>query len=177
MLLNIKEAYSDKVILKHIVYANKIKATNPVKEINDALYREFKEALKACLAYDGIGIAANQIGIQKSFFLIREESESDLFRVYINPKFKAATTEKNTAKEGCLSVPRQQLLVPRFTEIKATWQEIIDDKFVDCEEVLTGFKAIAYQHEKDHLEGVSIIDKTVELNREGKRRLLNDLRS
>jgi len=177
MLLNIKEAYSDKVILKHIVYANKIKATNPIKEINNDLYREFKEALKACLAYDGIGIAANQIGIQKSFFLIREEAESDLFRVYLNPKFKPASVEKSVAKEGCLSVPRQQLLVPRFVEIKATWQEIDNDQFVDREEVLTGFKAIAFQHERDHLEGMSIIDRTTELNREGKRRLLNDLRS
>ena len=176
MLLNIKEAYSDKVVLRRIIYADKIKATNPIKEINEALYAECKQALKACLAYDGVGIAANQIGIQKSFFLIREELESDLFRVYFNPKYKAIGADKSTQKEGCLSVPRQQLLVPRFMEIKATWQEIEDGKFVNKEEVLTGFRAIAYQHERDHLEGLSIIDRSVELNREGKRRMYNELR-
>ena len=45
MIVNIKEAYTDRVPLKQIVLAHKLRPTNPVKEINEELYKEVKMSL------------------------------------------------------------------------------------------------------------------------------------
>jgi peptide deformylase len=174
MLIGIKEAYTDRIPLKQIVLAHKIRQTNVVTGIDEQLYKEIKMALKACLAYDGIGIAANQIGINKSFFLIRENEET--FRVYFNPKLKTSENSFITSKEGCLSVPSYQLLVKRSTKIVVDWQEIENSNFVLKENyILENDKARVFLHELDHLKGVSVIDKSCELNRAGKRAILTKL--
>lgn len=174
MLINIKEAYSDRIILKTLVLANRIKPTKPIKHIDVNLLKEIKTALKGCLAYDGIGIAANQLGIDKSFFLIREDEEN--FRVYCNPKVikldKAITSKE---KEGCLSVPRYQLLVERSNQITVSWETIENGTFTAIEKTLEGNEARVFLHEYDHLQGLSIIDRTCELNRTEKRKLLKEL--
>ena len=174
MLINIKEAYTDRVPLKQIVLAHKLRPTNPVKVINEELYKEVKMALKGCLAYDGIGIAANQIGINKSFFLIRVDEEN--FRVYFNPKLKISNNPSLIEKEGCLSVPGYRLLVERPIEIIVDWQEIQNNEFVLMENrIFKDNDARVFLHELDHLKGVSIIDKSCELNRAGKRDILKQL--
>ena len=173
MIIHIKEAYTDRVPLRSIVIAPKIRPTKPVSVINEELFFEVKLALKACLAYDGVGISANQIGLKQSFFLIREDENN--FKVYFNPKHKVLTTETQTQKEGCLSVPGYNLMVPRPLEIKAFWQEIENGEFVDKEEVRSGMDARVFLHELDHLNGSSIIDRSSELNRAGKREMLKNL--
>ena len=173
MIINIKLAYSDKVLLKSLVLAPRIKQTMPVKHIDDTLLQEVKMALKGCLAYDGIGIAANQLGINKSFFLIRKDEET--FRVYFNPKVVKASKTLLTEKEACLSVPRYQLLVSRADEILASWDDIVDGCFVRVEETFTGYDARVFLHEYDHLQGMSIIDRSCELNRAERRKILQDL--
>ena len=116
MLINVKEAYTDRVPLKQIVLAHAIRPTRPINEITEELLKDIKSALKGCLAYDGVGISANQLGINKSFFLIREDGEN--FKIYINPKIHSMSQEKLKEKEGCLSVPRYSLLVERSNQIK-----------------------------------------------------------
>ena len=173
MIINIREAYSDKVLLKNLVLAPWIKQTMAVKCIDDALLLEVKMALKGCLAYDGIGIAANQLGINKSFFLIRENEEA--FKVYFNPKVVKASKVLITEKEACLSVPRYQLLVSRADEILASWDDIVDGCFVRVEKTLESHDARVFLHEYDHLQGMSIIDRSCELNRAERRKILQDL--
>lgn len=175
MFLTTKDAQTDKVILRGIIYADKIKPTKPITKIDEVLLQDCKEALKACLAYGGIGIAANQIGIQKSFFIIRLPDKTDLFQVFFNPYFKSATQETQTETEGCLSVPGAKLLVPRLKEIKAGWQEIVNGEFEAREELLSDYMAIVFQHELDHLNGLNIVNRTKELNRASKRELLKNL--
>lgn len=173
MKIGIKVAYTDRIPLKQIVLADKIRQTQEIKEIDETLHQEIKMCLKACLAYDGIGIAANQIGINKSFFLIREDEES--FRVYFNPKLLFSSSDMIKQKEGCLSVPRYSLLVERPYEIKCSWQEIENNSFVSKEERFFGEKARVFLHEFDHLKGLSIINRSCELNRVGKRDILKRL--
>jgi len=173
MFITISEAYTDRIILKQIVLAHKLRPTIPVTVIDEMLYKEIKMSLKACLAYDGIGIAANQIGINKSFFLIRENEE--MFRVYFNPKILNSAKEKNIEKEGCLSVPNYRLLVDRPVQISVKWQEIENNIFVEKNNIFENEKARVFLHEFDHLKGISIIDKSCELNRAGKREILKQL--
>ena len=173
MLINIKETYTDRVILKQIVLAPFIRQTKKVESVTEELIKDIKTALKGCLAYDGMGISANQLGINKSFFLIREDEEN--FRVYINPKIISMGKEKLVEKEGCLSVPRYNLMVSRSEEIKVSWQEIQNNEFINVEKTLTGFDARVFQHEYDHLQGISIVDRTCQLNRAEKRSLAKQL--
>lgn len=173
MLISVKEAFTDRVPLKQLVLAHNLRQTNPVTVIDEILHKEVKMGLKGCLAYDGIGIAANQIGINKSFFLIREDEDN--FRVYFNPKLVSSGYTCVVEKEGCLSVPGYRLLVERPLEITVKWQEIENNQFVDKEGVLENDQARVFLHELDHLKGMSIIDRSCELNRAGKREILKQL--
>ena len=58
--------------------------------------------------------------------------------------------------EGCLSVPNIRGIVKRFTEIKV---EYYDENKNFVSKNISGFPAIVYQHEIDHLDGILFTDK------------------
>jgi peptide deformylase len=127
--------------------------------VNEALMNACWRMVKACLNDDGVGLAAPQIGIMKRLFIIRHDAEH--FKVYFHPKF---TTDINSkvefATEGCLSVPGKKLSIPRQTMIMAEWVEIDpENRFVSRAEILEGWPARIFQHEYDHIEGISIVDR------------------
>ena len=61
--------------------------------------------------------------------------------------------------EGCLSFPGFFGRVKRWLSIRAIWQEVKGDKLVKKEESLSGFEAVVWQHERDHLDGVMFVDR------------------
>ncbi len=120
--------------------------------------------VKACLSDDGIGLAAPQIGIYERMFLIREQGEDntfkDSFRVFLNPSFKATEPTKELGMEACLSVPGVAKNVLRYTSIEAIWFEATEAGTLEPKsEIFTGLKARVFQHELDHLNLVSILDR------------------
>ena len=74
----------------------------------------------------------------------------------INPEVLHASKEKIKDWEGCLSVPSMRGLVPRHQEIKVRY---FDQQGNEKNEVLTGFVARIFQHELDHLNGLTFIDQ------------------
>jgi peptide deformylase len=127
--------------------------------ISEALESSMWRMVRACISDDGVGLAAPQIGIFKRMFVIRENGES--FRVYIHPRYSVdISSQQVVAMEGCLSVPGKRIPVARASVICAEWLEFdTEGKMVVRTELLEGFKARVFQHEYDHLEGVSILDK------------------
>jgi len=123
--------------------------------LQDALWR----MVRACLADDGLGLAAPQIGIFKRVFIIRESEAA--FRVYFHPQYTVdSSSTKEVKPEGCLSVPGKRIPVARATAIYAQWLDFDQsEKMVVRTEILEGLKARAFQHELDHLNGISILDK------------------
>ncbi len=118
--------------------------------------------LKTCLDNDGYGIAGPQVmGISKKVFLIREDE--DTFRIYFHPSWTPQEgAEIVVSTEGCLSVPKKELKVPRFASINAKWYELSEEGFVvEKNEVLSGMRAWCYQHEASHLLGRSILDDSM----------------
>lgn len=115
--------------------------------------------VKACLHDDGVGLAAPQIGIMKRMFIIRENDEA--FKVYFHPTYTVDVNSQTIlSPEGCLSVPGKVLVIPRASVICASWHEIDSDgKIVPRTELLESMKARIFQHEKDHLDGISILDR------------------
>ncbi len=107
----------------------------------------------------GIGIAAPQVNQSLRMFALHiTENDELLSEVFINPKIKSHSIEKTfiTSGEGCLSVDEEiEGYVPRYARItieaKNTSGETITKR-------LRGLKAIAFQHELDHLNGIMFYD-------------------
>jgi peptide deformylase len=74
----------------------------------------------------------------------------------INPKIIAHNQEKVKGWEGCLSIPNQRGLIPRYTEITV---EYYDRYGQQQQQVLTDFVARIFQHELDHLDGLVFLDR------------------
>lgn len=101
----------------------------------------------------GCGLAANQVGETKRIILVQTENFNHFI---INPVITKKFGGTHTSKEGCLSFPGKLALVTRHNKIEVTgfsedWQPL---KFK-----LKQFKATIIQHEVDHLNGISCVDK------------------
>lgn len=98
------------------------------------------------LRYNGLGLAANQIGIKARCFVMRAE---DIIPVF-NPKIISISPETVVMKEGCLSFPNLALSVSRARQIKVRFA---DPKGQAKTYDLVGLTARIFLHELDHLEG------------------------
>jgi peptide deformylase len=102
----------------------------------------------------GMGLAANQIGITKRFFAIGHES-FDVFQkpaIIYNPVLVSADAEQEVLQEGCLSFPGLLLQVSRPKMVLARYQNN-EGEFLMSR--LTGMEARCFQHELDHINGVT----------------------
>ena len=132
---------------------------NEVENFNtpelDSLIIDMKDTMEAL---NGAGLAAPQINISLRI-IIFGVSENPRYpdvetvpeTVLINPEIAIIGTERDSAWEGCLSVPHMRGLVPRYTSIKYRGY---DSQGNVIEREAHGFHARVVQHEVDHLDGV-----------------------
>lgn len=106
--------------------------------------------------YDGVGLAAPQIGISKRFVAIDVSQEGDSPMVLVNPVFTWKSEELESDNEGCLSIPGIRGMVERPAKVSLKALDM-DGNEVVFEEV-DGLFARALQHEIDHLDGVMFVD-------------------
>ena len=122
-------------------------------EISDSQFQEFIEKLKFTRkAFRGVGLAANQCGIEVAVFVIGTET---LDMVCINPKILTKSIESEQKEEGCLSFPHIYLKIYRPDSVEV---EYTNQRGKVIKEMLTGITARCFQHEYDHLNGISIVD-------------------
>lgn len=148
--------------LKVITVPNPIlkKPANKITVFDDALKKQIA-LMKKMLSYaDGVGLAANQIGINNSVFIVEfidpEEKNSIPFQVFINPKIIEESENKESLDEGCLSVPKIELPVERSTKIKIQAQNLEGKKFrLTAKDLL----AKVILHENDHLNGTVFTER------------------
>lgn len=109
----------------------------------------------------GVGLSANQIGLNKRMFaaLITDDQGDDQEVALFNPKIISHSTAMVyiPESEGCLSVDRPiQGFVPRYEKVQIkAWNE--EGKEVKLR--YKGFDAIVMQHEIDHLNGIMFYDR------------------
>ncbi|HNT28917.1 MAG TPA: peptide deformylase [bacterium] len=104
----------------------------------------------------GVGIAAPQVGISRRLIWVqRMDKEEKPFEFYINPRIDEFSPEKEIGWEGCLSVPAGFGKCYRSTSITLS-HDTTDNGRVS--EKISGFTAVIFQHEIDHLDGVLFID-------------------
>jgi peptide deformylase len=116
---------------------------------------------------DGIGLAANQVGILRRFFVFND-GESD--RVLVNPRIAKASSKTEVDEEGCLSLGAARMDVERPLEVTIEGSDVAGAP-VSLE--LDGLIGRVVQHELDHLDGVLILDRT---DPESRREALRQLR-
>ena len=118
----------------------------------------------------GIGLAANQIGINKRVCVINVKEPL----VLINPEIIERSEEEFIFPEGCLSFPNKKVKTKRNVSIKvkADNHKSTLSFSADSKEVNDAFECVCVQHEIDHLDGITMFDrefKQVPIKREGKK--------
>lgn len=111
----------------------------------------------------GVGIAAPQINNSKRIFIMcskpnQRYPDAPLMEptAIINPEILTMGHELEKDWEGCLSVPSLRGLVPRHTNIQVSYYDRHANKH---NKELSGFIARIFQHEIDHLDGLTFIDR------------------
>lgn len=102
-----------------------------------------------CRQNGGIGLAAPQIGLNQAFFVAHFAGR---WRAVINPKIVYRSSYEVEGEEGCLSYPGLKVIVPRANRISV----IYNDGTTMASANLTGIDSTIFQHEYDHLQGVTI---------------------
>ena len=114
-----------------------------------------KDMLEVMCQHDGIGLAANQVGINARMFVMGSpDSPSNGVGIF-NPII-LATTESVEDNEGCLSFPGIFVNIKRPKAIKAKWQNSSGEW---QESEITGIECRCFLHEFDHLEGIVFQDR------------------
>lgn len=120
--------------------------------IDDKIKKLFDEMRLLMIEAKGVGLAANQVGLDLSLALI--EFEDKVFKI-INPRV-IKKEGKVKFLEGCLSLPGLEVEINRS---KKVWVSYTDEKGEPVDLELDGILAIVFQHEIDHLNGILINDK------------------
>ena len=111
----------------------------------------------------GVGLAAPQVGINRRVVAVqRVDKEGEPIEVYANISIEEMRGEPEAGPEGCLSVPDRRGDVMRYQDITIRYTDINSDRMDQPREIredVSGFAAVIFQHECDHLEGVLFIDK------------------
>ena len=117
-----------------------------------------KEMVEFMIANNGIGLSANQIGLDAKVFVMGDSVENST--MCINPTVLQYTEETVDDIEGCLSFPNVFVKIKRPKEILAEWyNENLEKQTVKIE----GYSAKCYLHELDHLLGITFKDRASKL--------------
>ena len=106
---------------------------------------------------NGIGLAANQIGINKRVCVINVKEPL----VLINPKIVEKSKEQFVFPEGCLSFPNDKIKTLRYESIVVE-ADNHDSKLsfsANSKDINNAFECVCVQHEIDHLDGITMFDR------------------
>ncbi|MCM3704255.1 MULTISPECIES: peptide deformylase [Cytobacillus] len=128
----------------------------PVKVFDKKLGKLLNDMYDTMLEFDGVGLAAPQIGQKLQIAIVDIDDEFGTIEM-INPEI-FDTDGEQTGPEGCLSFPGLygEVTRPEYVKIKAQDRK---GKFFTLE--AEGFLARAILHEIDHLQGVLFTSKVI----------------
>ncbi len=131
-------------------------SVSSITEGEDIAVKLFNELTESNV---GIGIAANQIGINKRVFVVNVKEPI----YFINPTITNKSDNTFLSMEGCLSFPNKHSLVKRHSEVT-----IKSDNFpngivfsAETENENDMLECACIQHEMDHLDGIVMMDKEI----------------
>ncbi len=143
----------------------------PVEKITEEIRGLGARLVEAMYKYDGVGLAATQIGVPLRMVALHVDLPKDASLplspgqrelcpkmpvVLVNPKIESLSSVTESFEEGCLSVPGVYAPVERPVSMVLTARLLDGPAFtLDC----GGFLARAVQHELDHLEGIVFVQR------------------
>lgn len=133
------------------------KKAREVDVIDEKIIELVNDMIETMHKYNGVGLAAPQVGILKRIAVIDLYEEGNGPVTLINPKI-LKQVGKQTVDEGCLSFPNQFAKIVRPKKVVVEAQDITG-KLVRIE--AEGLFAQAISHETDHLNGEVFIDKII----------------
>ena len=143
----------------------------PVEVIDENIRRLVEKMTEIMLKNKGVGLAAPQAGVPLRLFIISLDATAENVRVYINPTV-TPTGDLDATDEGCLSVPGIYTKIPRYKKCEVTATDLEGNRFTEQAE---GLYARALQHEYDHIEGVTIVNRMGQVAKIAHRRQLKKL--
>lgn len=154
------------MILKIVKYPEPVlqQPGEPVTEFDADLRKFVDDMFETMYASQGIGLAAQQVGVAKRITVIdlSQGKEPEQRLVLINPEV-ISREGKQYEEEGCLSFPEIREKIPRAAKVRIRAQDEKGKWFeMDGEELLSR----AFQHEIDHLDGMLFIFRMSALKRD-----------
>ena len=121
------------------------------EEIGVRLLHELRESK------NGIGLAANQIGINKRVCVVNVKEPL----VLINPKIVEKSKEQFIFAESCLSFPNSKVKTIRHQDIvvEADNHKSRLSFSANSKDINDAFECVCVQHEIDHLDGITMFDR------------------
>jgi peptide deformylase len=165
-------------ILPITVYGDKIlrEKAKPVEKIDDDIILLVRNMFETMRNANGIGLAANQVNIDKQVFVVDVSVVEGLEHIkpvaMINPEILLTSDETVIFEEGCLSLPTLNADVERPEKVKVRYLNT-DEKLVEIE--ADDLFARVILHEYDHLIGKLIPDRTEPRIRKKLQRKLKDI--
>ena len=130
----------------------------PLEEETLSLVKDLKDT---CTVEGGVGISAPQVGINKRVIVATHDGT---LKAFINPeiiRYEGALERRE--KEGCLSFPGLFSKIKRFDRVVVSYN---DESGNLLEETYEGFTSQIIQHEVDHLNGITMLDRMHRLERD-----------
>ena len=142
----------------------------PVTEFGGPLRRLLLDMFASMAAADGVGLAANQIGVDARVFVIDcpDADGEDVVGYAVNPTLvlpgpQEGEPAEEVTEEGCLSVPGPYAELPRAFRARVDGVDVKGDPMsIEA----TGMAARCLQHEVDHLDGIVYVDRLPEEERD-----------
>jgi len=148
--------------------------TRRVREVDDELRTLVADMFDTMAAAHGVGLAANQVGVDLRVFVYDcpDETGRRARGVVVNPVIETSARPEGMPDpedddEGCLSAPAEQ-----FPTGRAEWARVTGTDLDGAPVVVegTGFLARCLQHETDHLDGLLYLDRLVGRNQRAARK-------
>ena len=131
----------------------------PVERVDDTVRQLIDDMVETMYAAPGIGLAAPQVAQSLEICVVdvgvQDGKEGADLIVLVNPKIITATGKINM-REGCLSLPDFEEDMDRASNITV---EAIGRDGKEFRLDAEGLRAVAIQHEMDHLKGVTLADR------------------
>jgi peptide deformylase len=117
-----------------------------------------REMLEIMKTHRGIGLAGNQVGLLRRVFVMKLTDGREMG--FFNPRILVGDNADIPDEEGCLSFPNLWLKVKRNNKITAMY---LDNTGKRCIIELEGLDSRCFQHELDHLDGITFTEHVSDL--------------
>ena len=106
--------------------------------------------------HNGVGLSANQIGINERVFIMVKDLEYNEILTCFNPRILKQSSKTCVMEEGCLSYPDEFLEIERSETVVVKYEDV---KKVDHKIKLEGFAARVFLHEFAHMQGINFTER------------------